>query len=47
MQHVLLWAAVFLALLKIASTIWLVLQPDATTVTDTPFGHAVYLAGKI
>lgn len=47
MQSVLLCTAVFLGLVKIASTLWLVLQPDATTVTDTPFGRAIYFASKV
>jgi hypothetical protein len=46
-QLILLCATVVLALVKVASTIWLLRQPDATTVTATPFGRAVYLASKI
>jgi hypothetical protein len=47
MQFALLCAAVFFALLKLAATVWYVCQPDATTVTDTPLGRAIYRAGKI
>lgn len=43
----LLWIAVIVAAVKIAATIWLVRQPDATTVTATPPGHAIYLASKV
>jgi len=46
MQFGLLCALVFFAFMKIASTIWLLCQPDAATVADTKFGRAVYLAGK-
>lgn len=46
MPSVLLYIAVFLGVTKIASTIWLVCQPDATTVTATPFGCVVYYASK-
>ena len=47
MQSILLWVAVVFAVVKIASTIWLLRQPDATTVTNTPFGRVIYLASKI
>ena len=47
MQFILLCAAVVFAVVKIASTIWLVRQPDATMVTNTPSGRVIYLASKI
>lgn len=47
LQSGLLYAAILLALVKVAATIWLVRQPDLVTVTDTAFGHMIYLAGKI
>ena len=47
MQFPLLCAAVFLGMVKIAATIWLVRQPDAVTVTATRFGRGVYLASKV
>ena len=47
MQFALLCIAVLAVVVKLAATIWLVRQPDATTVTATRFGHAVYLAGKV
>ena len=47
MQSALLGAAIFLVVVKLASTFWLVRQPDATTVTATPRGRAVYFASKI
>lgn len=46
-QSALLGTAVFLAAVKLASTFWLVRQPDATTVTATPRGRAVYFASKV
>ena len=46
-QSALLGAAVFLVAVKLASTFWLVRQPDATTVTTTPRGRAVYFASKV
>lgn len=46
MPSILLYVAAFLALVKIVSTIWYALQPDATTVTDTARGRALYYAGK-
>lgn len=47
MQLALLCAAIFLAVVKVAATIWLVWQPDARAVTATSFGRAVYFAGKV
>jgi protein-S-isoprenylcysteine O-methyltransferase Ste14 len=32
---------------KVAATIWLVRQPDATRVTATPHGRAIYIASKV
>lgn len=46
MPAVLLYAAAFFALVKIAATIWYARQPDAATVTDTARGRALYYAGK-
>lgn len=34
-------------MVKVAATVWLVLQPDATTVTANPRGRVIYYAGKI
>ena len=47
MQFILLCAAVVLALVKVASTIWMLRQRDATTLTATAFGRALYLASKV
>lgn len=47
MEFALLCAAVFLGLVKIAATVWLLRQPDATTVSATRFGRSVYLASKV
>lgn len=46
MSLILLIAAIVFATVKIAATIWLVCQPDATTVTATASGRAIYYAGK-
>jgi len=46
MGTLLLYTAVFFALVKVAATIWYVRQPDAATVTATPRGRALYYAGK-
>lgn len=47
MQFALLCAAIFLFVVKIASTIWLVRQPDATIVTSHLRGRAIYYASKL
>lgn len=47
MQFALLWAAVFFFAVKIASTIWLVRQPDGSTVTANPGGRGIYYASKL
>lgn len=46
MIFALLCAAIAFALVKLASTFWLVRQPDATIVTATPRGRAIYYASK-
>lgn len=43
---VLLCLAGFFVAVKIAATIWLAFQPDATTVTTTVSGRAIYYASK-
>jgi len=47
MLTILLWAAIAFAAIKIAATVWLVRQPDATKLTDTVRGRAIYFAGKV
>lgn len=47
MSLILLIAAIVFAVIKVAATIWLVRQPDATTVTATSSGRAIYYASKI
>lgn len=46
-QSALLGIAIFLVAVKFASTFWLVSRPDATTVTATPRGRAVYFVSKV
>lgn len=47
LQSALSGAAIFLVLIKLVSTFWVVRQPDATTVTATTRGRAVYLVTKV
>lgn len=47
MQLALLYLAVAFFLVKIASTVWVVCQPDATTVTASKHGRAIYYASKL
>lgn len=47
MSLILLIAAIATATVKVAATIWLVRQPDATTVTATYSGRVIYYAGKV
>lgn len=47
MPLALLCIAIFLLLVKGASTLWLVRRPDATTVLDTRRGQVIYYASKV
>jgi hypothetical protein len=47
MHLALVCAAILMGLVKVASTIWLAFQPDATVVTATPLGRTIYLSSKI
>jgi hypothetical protein len=47
MSLILLITAIAIGIVKVAATIWLVRQPDATTVTATSHARAIYYAGKV